>query len=130
MTELSPEEQAAFDAAAALAAEGRTLPLVMEAPRRGRPPTHWIDLTVAQRQAAIAELGLPKFRAGQLSRHLFTHLNDSPEQWTDIPKAERDVLATNLVQPLITSVRDQVADAGTTVKSLWRLGMVPWSRAC
>ncbi|HML50974.1 MAG TPA: 23S rRNA (adenine(2503)-C(2))-methyltransferase RlmN [Propionicimonas sp.] len=122
MTELSPEEQAAFDAAAALAAEGRTLPLVMEAPRRGRPPTHWIDLTVAQRQAAIAELGLPKFRAGQLSRHLFTHLNDSPEQWTDIPKAERDVLATNLVQPLITSVRDQVADAGTTVKSLWRLG--------
>lgn len=122
MTGLTPEEQSAFEVAASLAAEGRTLPLVMEPPRRGRPPTHWIDLTVEQRQAAIEELGLPKFRASQLSRQLFSHFNERPEQWTDIPKPERELLANRLVQPLIDGVRDQVADAGTTVKSLWRLG--------
>lgn len=122
MTGLSPQEQAAFDAAAALAAEGRTLPLVMEAPRRSRPPTHWIDLTTEQRQAAVLELGLPKFRAGQVGRHLFSHFDDRPGQWTDIPTEQRELLATGLVQPLITGVRDQVADQGTTVKSLWRLG--------
>lgn len=122
MTGLSPREQAAFAEAAALAAEGRTLPLVMEAPRRGRPPTHWIDLTAEQRQAAIRELGLPKFRAGQVGRHLFSHFDDRPAQWTDIPTEQRELLATGLVQPLITGVRDQVADQGTTVKSLWRLG--------
>lgn len=122
MTGLTPEEQSAFEVAASLAAEGRTLPLVMEPPRRGRPPTHWIDLTVEQRQTAIAELGLPKFRASQLSRQLFSHFNERPEQWTDIPKDERELLASRLVQPLIDGVRDQVADAGTTVKSLWRLG--------
>lgn len=122
MTGLTPEEQSAFEVAASLAAEGRTLPLVMEPPRRGRPPTHWIDLTVEQRQAAIEELGLPKFRASQLSRQLFSHFNERPEQWTDIPKDQRELLASRLVQPLIDGVRDQVADAGTTVKSLWRLG--------
>jgi 23S rRNA (adenine2503-C2)-methyltransferase len=122
MTGLSPQEQAAFAEAAALAAEGRTLPLVLEAPRRGRPPTHWIDLTAEQRQTAIRELGLPKFRAGQVGRHLFSHFDDRPAQWTDIPTAQRELLATGLVQPLITGVRDQVADQGTTVKSLWRLG--------
>ncbi|HAM44600.1 MAG TPA: 23S rRNA (adenine(2503)-C(2))-methyltransferase RlmN, partial [Propionibacteriaceae bacterium] len=112
MTGLTPEEQSAFEVAASLAAEGRTLPLVMEPPRRGRPPTHWIDLTVEQRQTAIAELGLPKFRASQLSRQLFSHFNERPEQWTDIPKDERELLASRLVQPLIDGVRDQVADAG------------------
>lgn len=122
MTGLTPEEQSAFEVAASLAAEGRTLPLVMEPPRRGRPPKHWIDLTVEQRQTAIEELGLPKFRASQLSRQLFSHFNERPEQWTDIPKDQRELLASRLVQPLIDGVRDQVADAGTTVKSLWRLG--------
>lgn len=121
MTGLTPEEQSARAAAADLAAQGRNLPLVMEAPRARRPATHWIDLTVAQRQAAIAELGLPKFRAAQLSRQLFSHFNQQPQQWTDIPKDQREVLASGLARPLIDGVRDQVADAGTTVKSLWRL---------
>lgn len=122
MSGLTPNEQSARAAAAELAAQGRTVPLVMDAPRARRPETHWIDLTVDQRQAAIVELGLPKFRAAQLSRQLFSHFNLQPEQWSDIPKDQRELLASGLVQPLIEGVRDQIADAGTTVKSLWRLG--------
>ncbi|HVV13708.1 MAG TPA: 23S rRNA (adenine(2503)-C(2))-methyltransferase RlmN, partial [Amycolatopsis sp.] len=42
------------------------LPLVFEAPRRGLPPRHLADLTVAERAEAVAELGEKPFRAKQL----------------------------------------------------------------
>ncbi len=42
--------------------------LVFESPRRGKPPRHLMDLDPAQRREAVAELGLPAFRADQLSR--------------------------------------------------------------
>jgi len=93
----------------------------LQTPRRGKPPLHWADLDASQRAEAIAELGLPKFRAGQLTRHLFDRLSDDPEAWTDIPKAERELLAERFTPPLLDRVRDLSADAGTTVKTLWRL---------
>jgi 23S rRNA (adenine2503-C2)-methyltransferase len=121
MTGLTPEEEADYAGLVARVEAGRTVPLNLAA-RRGKAAQHWADLDADARTAAIAELGLPKFRAGQLTRHLFERLSSDPETWTDIPKAEREVLASRFVPPLLTLVRDQVADSGTTVKSLWRLG--------
>lgn len=122
MTGLTPEEEADYSASLRQAESGRIVPLAMAAPKRGRAPRHWADLDATQRAALIAELGLPKFRAGQLSRHLFARFSVDPETWTDIPKADRELLAERCVPRLTELVRDQNADAGTTVKSLWRLG--------
>ncbi|MGV8907953.1 MAG: 23S rRNA (adenine(2503)-C(2))-methyltransferase RlmN [Propionicimonas sp.] len=121
MTGLTPEEQARYAQDVAAAQAGRTVPLALNTPRRGKPPLHWADLDAGQRAEAIAELGLPKFRAGQLTRHLFDRLSDDPEAWTDIPKEERALLAERFTPPLLDRVRDQQADDGTTVKTLWRL---------
>jgi 23S rRNA (adenine2503-C2)-methyltransferase len=121
MTGLTPEEEASYAETVAAVQAGRTVPLALGTPRRGKPPLHWSDLDAGQRAEAIAELGLPKFRAGQLTRHLFDRLSDDPEAWTDIPKAERELLAERFVPPLLDRVRDLSADAGTTVKTLWRL---------
>nr|WP_300141551.1 23S rRNA (adenine(2503)-C(2))-methyltransferase RlmN [Propionicimonas sp.] len=121
MSGLTPEEEASYAASLAQAEAGRTVPLALSAPRRGKPPLHWADLDAAQRAAAIADLGLPRFRAGQLTRHLFERLATEPEHWTDIPKAERGVLAERFAPSLLERVRDQQADGGTTVKTLWRL---------
>ncbi len=121
MAGLSPEEEASYAESVAKAEAGRTVPLDLAA-RRGKAAQHWADLDADARAAAIADLGLPKFRAGQLTRHLFERLSPDPDTWTDVPKAERELLAARFVPPLLDLVRDQVADSGTTVKSLWRLG--------
>lgn len=98
-----------------------SLPLVLEAPRRGKPPEHWADLTPEQRREAVQRAGLPAFRAQQLSRHWFEHFTTDPEHWTDIPAAARDDIAAAFFPPLLSEVVTQTADAGTTVKTLWRL---------
>ena len=50
----------------------KTLPLVFDEPKgRGRPPAHLADFTAAERKARLEELGLPGFRAKQLSTHYF-----------------------------------------------------------
>ena len=121
MTGLTPEEVAEYAESVALAESGRTVPLALSTPRRGKPPLHWADLDAAERAEAIAELGLPRFRAGQLTRHLFDRLAPDPADWTDIPKDERTELAERFSPDLLQGVRDQHADAGTTIKTLWRL---------
>ena len=95
--------------------------LVLEAPRRGKPPRHLSDMTLAERREAVATAGLPKFRADQVSNHWFARLVDDPEQWTDIPAALRQPLSESLCPPLLTNVRDITCDGGLTVKSVWRL---------
>ena len=47
------------------------LPLVFDAPRRGKPPRHLADLTREEARAAVTELGQPAFRADQLARHFY-----------------------------------------------------------
>jgi 23S rRNA (adenine2503-C2)-methyltransferase len=102
--------------------EQRTsLPLVFEEPRRGKPPRHLADLTPAERRSVAAELGLPAFRAGQLSRHYFSRLVDDPDAMTDLPAAHREELVGALLPRLLTPVRTLEADRGTTRKTLWRL---------
>jgi 23S rRNA (adenine2503-C2)-methyltransferase len=95
--------------------------LTLTAPRRGKPPRHLADLDVAQRREAVAALGHPAFRANQLSTHYFERLVDRPEEMTDLPKAVRDDLVADLLPELLHPVRHVTADAGATVKQVWRL---------
>ena len=97
------------------------LPLVFDAPKRGLPPRHFADLDDAQRRAAITELGLPAYRADQLARHYYGRLENDPAAMSDLPSGVRETVATALFPPLLSEVRHQETDAGTTRKSLWRL---------
>jgi len=98
-----------------------TLPLVFDAPARPRtPPRHLADLSPAERRAAVAELGLPAYRAGQLSQHYFARLTDDPAAMTDLPVAVRGPLAEALLPTLWTPVRQVSCDDGATRKTLWR----------
>ena len=99
----------------------QTLPLVFDAPRRGKPPTHWADLTPAERRAAVEAAGMRAFRARPLSAHYFEGLRDDSEDWTDPPAGVRDELAAQFLPRLLTSVRELRCDDDTTVKTLWRL---------
>jgi len=96
--------------------------LTFDVPKgRGKPRRHLADMTGAERREAVTTLGLPGFRADQVSRHYFARLSDDASAWTDIPAALRDDLAGALTPPLMTSVRELTTDAGTTRKQLWRL---------
>jgi 23S rRNA (adenine2503-C2)-methyltransferase len=95
--------------------------LVFDAPRKGKPPVHLMDLDPAERRAAVADLGLPAFRADQVSRQWLGRLSDDPAQWTDVPAAARDTIAGALLPTLLTPVRAIDCDRGMTVKTVWRL---------
>ena len=57
--------------------EPQQLPLVFDEPRgRKKPPRHLADLDEAGRTDLLASLGLPGFRAKQLSTHYFGRLVD------------------------------------------------------
>jgi 23S rRNA (adenine2503-C2)-methyltransferase len=98
------------------------LPRVLTEPRgRKKPPRHLADLTPAERKELAVELGLPGFRAKQLSTHYFGRLVDDPALMTDLPSAQRDELVANLLPELMTPLRTLEADKGTTRKTLWKL---------
>ncbi|MEO8887694.1 MAG: 23S rRNA (adenine(2503)-C(2))-methyltransferase RlmN, partial [Jatrophihabitantaceae bacterium] len=98
-----------------------SLPLVFDAPKRGLPPRHLADLDEAGRRAAVSDLGLPAFRADQLSRQYFSRFESDPEAMTDLPAPVRDLVKRALMPPLLTEVRHLETDSGTTRKSLWKL---------
>ena len=100
---------------------GRVVPVVFKAPRVAPPPTHWADLKPSERVSAVLAAGLPKFRAAQIDRHFFRSDSDDPTTWTDLPTAVRTDIARDFFPKLLTPIRLQTADAGTTVKTLWRL---------
>src|SRR5215210_8052372 len=76
----------------------RQLPLVMSAPRgRARPPRHLADLDEPGRKALLEEMGLPGFRAKQLSHHYFARLVEDPAQMTDLPAGAREELVAVLL---------------------------------
>ena len=95
--------------------------LVFEAPRRGKPPRHLADLSLAERKQVLTDVGLPGFRAAQLSKHYFDRLEDDPQGWTDIPATQREQLQQAMLPTLMTPVRELTADKGTTRKTLWKL---------
>ena len=98
-----------------------SLPLVFEAPRRGKPPRHLADLEPHERRDAVAALGLPAYRADQIARHYFERLVDDPDAMTDLPADTRGDLVQQLLPTLVTEVRTQDCDEGATRKTLWRL---------
>lgn len=98
------------------------LKLVFDEPKqRVKPPQHFADLTPEERKAKAIELGIPAFRANQMAVHFFTHYNDDPESWSDIPKELREKLAQEFMPKLITLVRSVTTDSGKTRKDLWKL---------
>jgi 23S rRNA (adenine2503-C2)-methyltransferase len=98
-----------------------SLPLVFDAPRRGTPPRHFADLDTDERRTAVVDLGLPAFRADQLSRQLYGNLEVDPAAMTDLPSADRERIATALFPPMLTEVRHLETDGANTRKTLWRL---------
>ena len=102
--------------------EVKQLPLVMEAPRgRAKPPRHLADLDEAGRKDLLTEMGLPGFRAKQLSNHYFGRLVHDPAEMTDLPAGQREDLVNALLPDLMSPIKQQSADAGATVKTLWKL---------
>ena len=100
----------------------KTLPLVFNEPRgRKKPPRHLADLTPAERKSLVTEMGLPGFRAKQLSTHYFSRLVDDPAQMTDLPARDRVALVASLLPELMRPLRTMEADKGTTRKTLWKL---------
>ncbi|MDN5564120.1 MAG: 23S rRNA (adenine(2503)-C(2))-methyltransferase RlmN [Luteococcus japonicus] len=104
-----------------LADPGKELPLVFAAPRRGKPAKHWIDLSTEERVQAVRDLGLPAFRAQQISKHFFERFETDPTTWSDLPKAAREQVAERFFPELVTPMSEQRCDGDTTVKTLWRL---------
>ncbi len=98
-----------------------SLPLVFEAPRRGKPPKHWLDLAPEERVEATEKLGLPRFRADQISRHVFDRLEVDAANFTDLPAAIRTDLGEQLFPNLLEQVTRRTTDDGSTVKTLWKL---------
>lgn len=80
-----------------------------------------MDLDLAQRKQAMADLGLPGFRADQVSRQWLGRLSDDPQEWSDVPPSVREAVSESLLPALITPVRTISCDDGMTVKSVWRL---------
>ncbi len=104
------------------AMRGRAIPLVLTPPKgRGKPPRHLADLSLAERLDAAKELGLPGFRAKQLSVHYFERLVHDPAEMTDLPAKQREELVSGFLPELMTPIKVQSADKGTTVKTLWKL---------
>ncbi|MGV8849253.1 MAG: 23S rRNA (adenine(2503)-C(2))-methyltransferase RlmN [Propionibacteriaceae bacterium] len=102
-------------------AEESPLKLVFAAPKVAKPPRHFADLAPDERAAAVTELGLPAFRATQLSTHYYAGFSADPMTWTDLPAAQREQVRDALFPPLLSYVRDVSCDNGATVKTLWRL---------
>ena len=95
--------------------------LILETPRRPKPPMHWSDLTVEERKQKVTEIGLPAFRADQISRQWFSRLSDNPLAWTDVPADLRETVKSTFFPELMTSVKSLTCDDGTTVKQVWKL---------
>jgi 23S rRNA (adenine2503-C2)-methyltransferase len=95
--------------------------LVFESPKKGKPPTHFLDLSVAQRKEALIAIGMPGFRSDQISRHIFEHLDTDIAQWSDIPEAAKAQIGSELFPNILDPVRSIECDNGETVKTLWKL---------
>jgi 23S rRNA (adenine2503-C2)-methyltransferase len=96
--------------------------LVFDEPvQRKKAPKHLADFAPADRKAFAKELGFEPFRASQVANHYFSHLSDNPEEWTDIPAAERQAIADTLIPKMTQLVTTRTTDNGMTRKDLWKL---------
>jgi 23S rRNA (adenine2503-C2)-methyltransferase len=84
------------------------------------PPRHLADLDEVGRVQAVADVGLPAFRARQLAHQYYGRLIADPREMTDLPAAVRETVAEVMFPTLLTAVREIECDAGETRKTLWR----------
>src|SRR5690625_4744613 len=101
-------------------AQGRPV-LQFKQPRVTQPAQHLADLSMAEREDKVKELGLPAFRARQLSTHYFSHYTTDPEQMTDLPGEKRAELVEAFFPQLLTEVRRIETEDRQTIKFLWKL---------
>ena len=90
-------------------------------PSDARRATHWFGLTPDERVEAVVAAGLPAYRAGQISRHVFERHEFEPSAFTDLPLDARGLVAERFFPPLLTLADEQTADKGRTVKRAWKL---------
>ncbi|MFZ1177514.1 MAG: 23S rRNA (adenine(2503)-C(2))-methyltransferase RlmN, partial [Mycobacterium sp.] len=94
--------------------------LIFSEPRPSKPPRHLADLDAAGCASAVAELGLPAFRAKQLAHQYYGRLIADPRQMTDLPAGVRELIAETMFPNLLTVATEVTCDAGQTRKTLWR----------
>ena len=99
--------------------DGRPL-LNFKSARVKQPPQHLADMTMDERIDAVKEMGLPAFRAKQISTHYFSHYVTDTEAMTDLPKDKRAEIQERFFPHLLTEVRRLRTENGDTIKFLWR----------
>ena len=98
------------------------LNLIFDEPvQKKKAPKHIADFSPEDRKNFARELGLQPFRATQVATHYFSHLNNDPSTWTDIPADQRQAIADALTPQLMTLVTTRTTDGGMTRKDLWKL---------
>jgi 23S rRNA (adenine2503-C2)-methyltransferase len=98
------------------------LKLIFEEPvQKKKAPKHLADFSPEDRKNFAKELGLQPFRAAQVATHYFSHLNNDPSTWTDIPADQRQSIADALTPQLMELVTTRTTDGGMTRKDLWKL---------
>jgi 23S rRNA (adenine2503-C2)-methyltransferase len=98
------------------------LKLVFDEPvQKKKAPKHLADFSPEDRKNFAKELGLQPFRAAQVATHYFSHLNNEPSTWTDIPADQRQSIADALTPKLMELVTTRTTDGGMTRKDLWKL---------
>jgi 23S rRNA (adenine2503-C2)-methyltransferase len=88
-------------------------------------PSAPADITALDRPGlarALADLGQPAYRTGQLVRWLYGRGARSFEEMTDLPDALRRSLAERFSLSFPEPIKKQVSRADGTRKYLWRLG--------
>ena len=98
------------------------LKLVFDEPvQKKKAPKHLADYSPEDRKAFAQELGFQPFRASQVATHYFSHLNNDPSTWSDIPADQRQAIADALTPKLMELVTTRTTDGGMTRKDLWKL---------
>jgi 23S rRNA (adenine2503-C2)-methyltransferase len=98
------------------------LKLIFDEPvQKKKAPKHLADFSPEERKNFAKELGFQPFRASQVATHYFSHLNNDPSTWSDIPADQRQAIADALTPKLMELVTTRTTDGGMTRKDLWKL---------
>jgi 23S rRNA (adenine2503-C2)-methyltransferase len=98
------------------------LNLIFDEPvQKKKAPKHIADFSPEDRNNFAKELGFQPFRASQVATHYFSHLNNDPSTWSDIPADQRQAIADALTPKLMELVTTRTTDGGMTRKDLWKL---------
>ena len=89
------------------------------APRASRPRGLY-DLSLAELESGVVELGHPAYRARQVWGWAYRQLARDYAEMTNIPAALRDALAKASPMTALAPVRTLTADDGDTIKTLYR----------